>query len=260
MPHLDDPSTLDAMVNRLDDSLRREWFKHRTTLADRAEAPSFSDFVVWIEEQTTIARYERNSRPNTTQSYAEATHNSKLYNKSYNTPQQPKRPFQQRTNPGEREYRDALRQRRDSNTNPSTPTRGRSPSPNRTPSPKTRSPSPSRNGNNVHKQATPQKTSKPDATQNKCAWCTEQGTNHNHTTPNCAFFKNANAMDQWKVLYKHQACSICLNLGHRWKDCRTRIPRCTSCNLSHHANISCRPTETISQRLREQVSTSPDAQ
>ena len=93
MPHLDDPGTLDAMVNRLDDSLRREWFKHRTTLADRAEAPSFNDFVVWIEEQTTIARYERNSRPNTTQSYAEATHNSKLYKTSYDTPHQPQKPF-----------------------------------------------------------------------------------------------------------------------------------------------------------------------
>ena len=63
LAQLEDPGTLDAMVNCLDGTLRREWFTHRTTLNDRAESPLFHDFVEWIEKRTSIARFERNARP-----------------------------------------------------------------------------------------------------------------------------------------------------------------------------------------------------
>ena len=74
LPSLNEQGTLDTIANRLHNTLRLEWFTHRTTLSGRAEAPTFHDFVAWIEKRTTIARFDRNSRPNHINStYAEVT-------------------------------------------------------------------------------------------------------------------------------------------------------------------------------------------
>ena len=244
------------LVNRLDAQLRVQWLQHRQNI----KTPTFQLFADWIKRWANISRMDKDINPHQASSnYAEATYKNipKPFN---NIPQQPQRPLQQRTSPGEREYRDLLRQRRNSNSSQSTPTRGRSPSPNPISNPRSRSPSPSKNAN-AHSPITPQNLSpKKDAIKNKCAWCTERGINHNHTTPNCAILKNANAMDQWKVLYKRKVCDRCLEFGHHWKECSTRNPRCPSCSIAHHHNISCRPTERISLYPREKASSSPDTQ
>ena len=182
-----------------------------------------------------------------TSSYAQATKNT--ITTSYHTPQQPQYQYKQRTSPGDKEYRDILRQRRPSYSTQTSPTKGRSPSPIQTSSPRTRSPSPNRSRDTTPKRTThPIQNKMPDqnALKKKCAWCTENGTEHNHTTPNCAFLKNAKAMDQWKLLYKHKVCDRCLEPGHYWKYCTSTTPRCQLCNISHHQNIACRPTERIS--------------
>ena len=41
-----------------------------------------------------------------------------------------------------------------------------------------------------------------------CAWCTENGRVHNHSTANCAMLKNANSNDQWKVITKNKVCKL----------------------------------------------------
>ena len=67
-------------------------------------------------------------------------------------------------------------------------------------------------------------------------------------------------MAQWKVLYRHKVCDRCLEFGHYWRDCSTKNPRCSSCNMAHHPNILCRPTETISTYPDEKVPSYPDDQ
>ena len=68
---LDDPGTIDSLVNRLDTSLQDKWYEHRHTLPGRRESPTFTDFANWIETQADISRYQNNSRPTVTQSSSE---------------------------------------------------------------------------------------------------------------------------------------------------------------------------------------------
>ena len=73
-----------------------------------------------------------------------------------------------------------------------------------------------------------------------CAWCTENGRTHNHTTANCSMLRNANANDQWKVINKHKVCDSCLVQGHYWRHCPKKIQECcTECGNSHHPNLQC---------------------
>ena len=44
-----------------------------------------------------------------------------------------------------------------------------------------------------------------------CAWCTENGRVHKHSTANCVMLKNAIANDQWKVINKHKVCDIAVS-------------------------------------------------
>ena len=48
---LDDQSTIDALVNRLDDHLRTQWMQHR-----RLTKPTFQFFPDWLEEWADISR------------------------------------------------------------------------------------------------------------------------------------------------------------------------------------------------------------
>ena len=75
-----------------------------------------------------------------------------------------------------------------------------------------------------------------------CAWCTENGRTHQHSTANCAMLQNANVNDQWKVINKHKVCDSCLVQGHYWKYCPNKIQkRCSACGNSHHPKLGCLP-------------------
>ena len=77
-----------------------------------------------------------------------------------------------------------------------------------------------------------------------CAWCTENGRSHNHSTANCSMLKNANAQDQWTVINKHRVCDSCLPQGHHWKVCPNKFQHsCPECGNSHHPNLGCLPAK-----------------
>ena len=80
-----------------------------------------------------------------------------------------------------------------------------------------------------------------------CAWCAANGQPHAHATPDCAMLKNANALDQWKIIYGNRLCDRCLMPGHHWRECKTVNEICPSCDMKHHINLSCRPEETLSR-------------
>ena len=80
-----------------------------------------------------------------------------------------------------------------------------------------------------------------------CAWCTENGRTHKHSTANCAMLQNANANDQWKVINKHKVCDSCLVQGHYWRNCPKKTQeRCADCGNSHHSKLQCMPPKPIS--------------
>ena len=80
-----------------------------------------------------------------------------------------------------------------------------------------------------------------------CAWCTENGRTHQHSTANCSMLQYANANDQWKVINKHKVCDSCLVQGHYWKHCPNKIQECcTECGNSHHPNLQCMPLKQAS--------------
>ena len=60
---LEDHTTVDAVVGRLDKVLRREWFTHVQTLpGHHAYMPTSQDFASWIQQKSHIARLDRSSR------------------------------------------------------------------------------------------------------------------------------------------------------------------------------------------------------
>merc|ERR1712074_227924 len=86
----------------------------------------------------------------------------------------------------------------------------------------------------------------------KCAWCYHLNKAHNHTTPNCEFFKNAEVADRWHVAYRNRLCQSCLLPGHYWKDCQPPKTPCTLCTFPHHPTLECRPEEQISPHINNQ--------
>ena len=234
LPSLQEQGTLDAIVNRLDTMLRREWYAFRRTLNERAEAPSFHDFVDWISQQTDMARYERNARPyKLSQNYPDTPSNNKRP-QSFHHPTNPptsltQQNLQQKGGQksipgGDKEYRDVVRGERRSSPNTSTLNR-RSPATNYNP------PNAPRSYETSSKQH-----------DRWCAWCTENGRAHNHSTADCSMLKNANAQDQWTVINKHKVCDSCLSQGHHWKRCPNKAQEnCPDCGNSHHPNLGCIP-------------------
>ena len=118
IPSLQEQGTLDSIVNRLDITLRREWFTHRMTLGARREEPTFDDFASWISRQTHIARFERNLRPslttaNPSEGLSKPTNNKDTPTTPYQNQQIPNKRSNQKINPGgDKEYRDYLRSSR----------------------------------------------------------------------------------------------------------------------------------------------------
>ena len=66
---LDDQSTIDALVNRLDDQLRLRWMEHRQDVK-----PTFQFFAQWIKDRAKISRLNRDtSVPRQSQTHTEAS-------------------------------------------------------------------------------------------------------------------------------------------------------------------------------------------
>ena len=231
---------MDAVVGRLDRVLRRGRFTHVQTLpTHHAHLPTFQDFASWIQQKSHIARLDRSSRldrdkykPNLSQAYTDAAPKTAsaassptfaLQNAQTKKMRNPMPKAQRGTPGGDKEYRDATRSSRSpphaSTFNINMPERvNHSPS-----APRSRDTSPKTN-------------------ELWCAWCTEHGLAHNHSTAHCSMLKNANANDQWTVINKHKMCDSCLAQGHYWKYCPSKVQkRCTECSNSHHPNLQCMP-------------------
>ena len=241
---------MDEVVGRLDKVLRREWFTHVQTLpAHHAHMPTFQDFASWIQQKSHIARLDRGSRfdrdkykPCSDRAHADAapifltasahqppcpTASSMPTPPCLSQPAQTQKmqsplPKAHKSSPGgDKEYRDATRRNKnppdDTTLNANTPTGAY--------------------------YATRSSDSSPEPNALWCAWCTENGQPHNHSTANCSMLKlNATANDQWKVINKHRVCDSCLVQGHYWKNCPNKIQkRCTECGNSHHPHLYCRP-------------------
>ena len=144
--------------------------------------------------------------------------------------QQVNSPKPKRSTPqGDKEYHDTIRRRPIFSKTPMAP-RGQS----------------NNSSNSPRLQARSRNTS-PTNNAPWCAWCTENGAPHRHSTPDCSMLRNANAEDQWKVLNKHNVCDSCLIPGHHWKTCRNKGQEsCLGCGNSHHPNIGCRPNRNAS--------------
>ena len=253
---LDDQSILDSLVNRLDSQLRVQWLQHRRN----TKTPSFELFTEWVMTWAEISRMDKESRlHHATPSYAEATSTTKTdttrpsaRNGQQSRIQNPQKP----TPKGDREYRDTLRQR--ANTPPPLSGGvGTTNPPSRSNSPRTTSPK--RDRANALLNTTQQRRNSFDTTlplypsgkdmDMKCAWCYHINKPHNHATPDCASFKNAEVSDRWHVIYRNRICQSCLLPGHWRRDCETPKSPCTMCNFPHHPLLGCRPEEQISLHL-----------
>ena len=227
--------------------------QHSTGLQHRRLIkPTFQFFADWLEEWADISRINKDTCPSTSvQSQIETPlPNKGLTNTSANfnskRPLQPLKPVQrsssrgsQKSNPGDREYRDVVKQ-----IHNQTPKYTNYKFQNSSPGEKQRT-FPFR-----HPQS---RDHSPPLMDRKCAWCTENGITHNHATPDCVMFQNANAEDQWKVIRKRGICDSCLLPGHSWQVCRNKVQQsCPTCGNSHHPNIGCIPQRRTSSQLNHE--------
>ena len=199
IPALEEPGTLDAIVRRLDDTLQTDWFTY-TRYSKNHQIPTFKDFMDWIEGQADIARLrkdacrDRDSDQNpTTKTYAEVTTSTMAKPTASAGHQQVNSPKPKRSTPqGDKEYRDTIRRRPSFSKTPMSP-RGQSNNSSDSPRLQVRS-----------------RNTSPIANAPWCAWCTENGAPHRHSTPDCSMLKIANVQDQCRVLKKHKVCDSCL--------------------------------------------------
>ena len=198
----------------------------------RLTKPTFQFFTEWLEEWADISRINRDthtSKP--TQSHIETPQFNKSLIKtpsnfnSRSTVQSPKQVQRsssrdsQRSNPGDRDFRDTVRKLH-KNTPSNTNYKNQQVNPGENPYRP-----PFRVSRNQDRSPS---TSKP-----KCAWCTDNGLAHNHVTPDCAMLQNANAIDQWKFLFNHQLCDSFLLPGHHWRQCKNKAQdSCPNCGNS----------------------------
>ena len=250
---LEDHTTMDAVVGRLDKVLRREWFTHVQTLpAHHAHMPTFQDFTAWMQQKSHIARLDRSSRLDRDKykSSPITAHATPKTASSISTPpslpqaaqtqkMQSPLPKAQRSTPGgDREYRDATRKKR--NSHPTTAS-------NTNMTEKVYHPSRASGSREISPERSMSGLIIAHPIDEWCAWCTENGRPHKHSTANCAMLKNANANDQWKVINKHKVCDSCLFQGHYWKHCPNKSQKsCAECGNSHHPHLQCMPPRQAS--------------
>ena len=221
---LDDPSTLDFVVNRLDEQLYAQWLLHSQVL----EVPTFEHFADWATKWADLSHRHSCEAYNSTESKI----NRKVSTNTQIPPQNNSKSSQRNSLNGSKEYRDTVRRSRNSSPINTINQQSQQPRPREKP---------------LALPARSPRSTTPSTPEVMCAWCTTNNMAHNHTTPDCNLIKNANAIDQWQALYKHRVCDRCLLPGHRWRDCTKNNPQCPECMTFHHPNIACRPLERISQ-------------
>ena len=150
-------------------------------------------------------------------------------------PRQTESPRQQPAKTGSKEYRDAVKRNRSSSPEMMNYNSQPQRSPNQSPK---RNPTSSR--------------LKDEILESQCAWCVANGQKHNHSTSQCGLLKNADEIDQYKVIYKYRVCTKCLSPTHYWRECPSSVPKCQNCNFPHHPNIGCRPGGDISPYRKSQ--------
>ena len=154
------------------------------------DTPSFIHFAQWIKKRAAISRNMQDTRP------SQSHFNFTTDNQKEKPPKAASTSSNQKPRVGSRENRDAVK-------------RNRSPSP-----------TPITNSNKIPNNSLflkhgPSSTNLRDKISNtQCAWCVANGQTHNHTTDKCNLIKNANGMDQYKVIYKYRICSSCLSPSH----------------------------------------------
>ena len=228
---LDDPSTLDFVVNRLDEQLYAQWLLHSQVL----EVPTFEHFADWATKWADLSHRHSCEAYNSTESKI----NKKVSTNTQIPPQNNSKSSQRNSLNGSKEYRDTVRRSRNSSPINTINQQSQQPRPREKP---------------LALPARSPRSTTPSTPEVMCAWCTTNNMAHNHTTPDCNLIKNANAIDQWQALYKHRVCDRCFQPGHGWRECTKHNPQCQDCMTFHHPNIACRPQERISQ------STYPNAQ
>ena len=253
IPSIQDRGTLEAIVNRLDDALRLKWAEHRKTLQN-PQVPTFNQFVMWIKDRADATRWACLDRDADqcllTQTYADVAQTTTLLTGSATQSsmpihQKPVQKVKQATPGGDKEYRDTTRKRQRLSKAPSVSS-DRSSHASSSKLPQRRSSAPkmppkeAKAGNALYKAG---QASYATFTSEypECLWCTENGKAHNHTTSDCAMFKNIDAMEQWTILFKNRACNKCLELVHYRKECSRKNRQCAICSIPHHQHIGCRP-------------------
>ena len=222
LPELNEKTTLDALIQRLDPYLLNKWQDHRVSNLEDLDTPSFIHFAQWIKKRAAISRNMQDTRPSQSHLNFRTDNQKEKPSKAASTSSN------QKPRVGSKEYRDAVK-------------RNRSPSPtpinnsNKTPN------------NSLFPKHVPSSSNLRDKISNtQCAWCVANDLIHNHTTDKCNLIKHANDMDQYKAIYKYRICSSCLSPSHYWRNCPNVVPVCESCNFPHHPNIACRPERDIS--------------
>ena len=78
-----------------------------------------------------------------------------------------------------------------------------------------------------------------------CAWCTENGRPHQHTTAQCQLMETGSVHDRWKATQKHGICKNCLIEPHSFTRCpkSSQSKRCDACRYTHSLKLGCCPPE-----------------
>ena len=251
---LQQQTSFDTIINRLDDPLRLEWHRYRRNELENYQSVPFPEFAAWTRKQARVALDEQNTKtniPKETRSQQDDKHthppprSGNHWNRS--NQQGNRSPNLTRRSSYSKEYNVSQRTRGVNRTTYTTDGNRRY-----TPQLNSSGRSNSEFERPLHEST---RASSPDNTlgaqkiiEMRCAWCLEQDRPHRHPTEKCGFLPHANRMEKWKVIYKHQVCSICLGTGHHYSTWSTTIPACATCNYAHHKNIGCRPAETISNK------------
>ena len=112
LPELDEKTTLDVLIQRLDPYLHNKWLEHRVSNLDDLDTPSFIHFAQWIRKQAAISRYMSDTRPS--QSHMDFSNN----HQKQNAPKPASTSSDQKERCGSREYRDAVKRSRSPSPTP----------------------------------------------------------------------------------------------------------------------------------------------
>ena len=234
---LEEQTTQDTIVRRLEQRLYVEWHKHRREQFQADTHVPFRRFVSWLDTQAEIYLDCQNTATNGRESISDKplistpskiqqgnqerkANSATPSNSSFNKTNWSRRHDATAWRPQRGNDQNRSRQRNFSARQPTTP------------------------GNPLHEST---RASSPDTSEQisrideiSCAWCRDKKLNYNHLTAACPTFSQAAAPDKWKVVDKYRLCSRCLEGYHRYSECYLSLRRCSSCNRDHHELIGCR--------------------